>query len=85
MKVRKARAISFNGEHRGSARTAVTIRRPVQGVARYYQSAMRISAVAVVIETMQFPKARAIGFDGEHRANAGIAAIIRRPIQGVAR
>src|SRR6266478_6645657 len=34
---------------------------------------------------MQVRKAAAIGFDGEYNATARVAAVIRRPIQGVAR
>src|SRR5439155_23867669 len=37
------------------------------------------------IETVQVRKPRAIGIDGEHRARARTAAIIGRPIQGIAR
>src|SRR6266446_2620060 len=89
----KARPIGVDLEHCASARTAALRRSPVQGVARQNQSGFRISAVAVGLrrrtsksrKTMQGGKNCAICVDLEDRAIAGTAAIIRSPIQGVAR
>src|SRR5438067_175825 len=86
MQVPKTRAIGVDDEHRSIARTAATIRRPVQVVARYNQSGIRIkTSVAVASEAVQGGKARAIGVDLEYRARLRTAARNRCPIQGVAR
>ncbi len=56
MQVRKTRAIGVDGEYRAIARTAALKRRPIQGVARYNQSGLRISSIAAVTEVMQVRK-----------------------------
>ena len=85
MQVRKTCAIGVDGEHRAFARTAASIRSPIEGVAREDQSGLRISSVVPASEIIQIRKTRAIGVDSEHGALIRTAASKGRSIQGVAR
>src|ERR1041385_3254383 len=53
MQVRKTRAIGVDCEHRAIARTAVTIRSPIQRFVRQNQSRKGISSVAASSKTIQ--------------------------------
>jgi hypothetical protein len=97
MQVCKTRAIGIDGEYSAIARTATIFRRPIQGIAQHNQFGMGVSSIAIsatgiiagipngCCETMQVRKTSAVGIDGEKYASTGTAAVIRRPIQGVAR
>src|SRR6266571_5863992 len=83
MQVCKTHAISVDGEHRATVRTAARKCRPIEDVARQSQSGSRETPVGGD-ETMQGRESGAIRVDGEHRAVAG-TALSCRPIQSGAR
>ena len=94
MEIHKTRAVGVDLENHAIAAGAALLGRAIKGAARKYQSSFGAVTVAVGKKTggrIVFTRTksmqegeRSIGVDREHCPSAVGAAVIRRPIQGVA-